>query len=409
MILKPDLIYVEFLEHFLAVIQDEHARNAASMLSGCLRSTPVSRTTKNLLCKDSSYLPLSALIQSGCIVDGMVSSNAQAKRLQLFFDETRVQGALRKLGMDYTKYNHIQQIILVTCCQEASNRTLTGGFQLFAENAATILDKPKQTRILEMLGNLHVRALSSIVSKLHFDSDLNLTPEAILAIKEQKDKFIELANTNSFMEIPDAELMAISGEDSTTVPAHERIPILNELSLLLTIDTECLTPSELLEHQAHIHLLKFHCSLLAMTYKDLWQVKAQWIATGTELVLGETRITLPYSISRILELIKSNKSKTTPGKYLSSLHEIQEIARTYEADWYTWTRNQVSFLASAPAVKEFLAEVLAINMGPAPKTSTVVEEPGLLESVLYYGLSFFTPVEPDKEETTYSKGWELNS
>jgi len=355
MILKPSLVYAEFLEHFLAVIQDENTRNAASMLGGCLRSTPVSNITKNLLCKDSSYHPLSAVIASGCVTDGMIASNAQTKKLQLFFDDTRIQGALIRLGVDCARYTHIQQITLVTCCQEASNRVLTGDFQLFAENAATISNSSSQARVLDIVATLHVKALAGLMAKLQFTSDFKLTEDSVLAIREQQKKFIEMAETNSMIDIPDTELMALCREIPTIVPEQERIQILNELTGLLAKDKELLNPSELLEHEAQLHLLKLHCTLLAITYKDLWQVKAQLISIGTELISGESRFVLPYSVSKIFDIIKSSKIKKTAGQHLLALQEIQGIARSYESDWYTWARNQVSFFASAPSVKEFLA------------------------------------------------------
>ena len=130
------------------------------------------------------------------------------------------------------------------------------------------------------------------------------------------------------------------------------------------------------------------------------------ISIGTELISGENRFVLPYSVSKIFDIIKSSKIKKTAGQYLLALQEIQGIAQSYESDWYTWARNQVSFLASAPSVKEFLATILAIDLGPSTKKSTPVEDPDLLTSVFNYGLSFFSPLTPDEKDTS-TKGWEL--
>ena len=54
MILKPDLIYAEFLKHFVDVLQDEKMRDAASMASGCLRSPLIPSLMGDLLSKDET-------------------------------------------------------------------------------------------------------------------------------------------------------------------------------------------------------------------------------------------------------------------------------------------------------------------------------------------------------------------
>ncbi|RUR07320.1 hypothetical protein [Legionella sp. km772] len=398
MILKPDLIYAEFLNHFLIIIQDEAIQNAASMLGGCLRSCLVSRFTKDL-CKDSSYLPLSAVIKSGCVVDGMIVANAEALRLKLFYDEPRIQGALKRLGIDGIRYNHIQQILLVASCQEASNRVLTGDFQLFAENAATISNKTHQAFILDIIGNLHVRALSSVVSELAFDGHFKLTEASLETIKKQHRAFITASKKNPVLEIADTELLVLSKESPLIIPSHERIQIIDQLAVLLAKDKHELKPGEGLEDEAHLHILKLHCSLLEMSYKDLWQVKSQWLAIGDELIAGDTRIVLPYSISKIFDIIKTTQTKKEVGQYQAALHEIQEIARNYESDWYTWTRNQISILASAPSVKRFLSLSLSFPLDASPKKISPIDSPSLFTHLLNYGLSFFTEattVEEDK-------------
>lgn len=80
MILKPDLVYAEFLKHFLDVIQNEESRNTATLFSGCLRSSVVSSFTKPLGI-NSSYLPLSSLIKAGLVDEhGMIVSDLKTEK-----------------------------------------------------------------------------------------------------------------------------------------------------------------------------------------------------------------------------------------------------------------------------------------------------------------------------------------
>lgn len=407
MILKPTLIYAEFLEHFLAVIQSEDSRNAATMLGGCLRSNSVSDYTKSL-CKDNHYLPLSAVIKSGCVKNGMIVSNEATKRLELYYDEFRIIGALRRLGIESAQYNTIQHIILVACCQEASNRVLTGEFQLLAENTATISNKASQEAVLDIVGNLHVNALLSLMPKLSFDSDFKLTETSIRELKAQQQQFIEAAEKKPAINIPDIELMALCGESSLIIPIEERIQILDELAVLLTNDKYHLRPGELLEHEAQLHLIKLHCALLDISYKNLWQVRAQFFAIGDEIIAGDTTILLPYSISKIFDIIKSNKTPKGPGQYRAALHEIQDIARNYESDWYTWARNQISPLASSPAVKTFLSLSLSLDIGPSPKKEEPSKSSGVLTSVWSLGLGFFVPETAEEKDIKQIKSQTLS-
>ena len=399
MILKPDLIYAEFLKHFVNVLQDEKMRDAASMASGCLRSPLIPSLMGDLLSKkERSYLPLSAVFESGCIVDGMITATPPVSQLKLFFDEVRVQALLNSLDIDHKKYTHVQQILLTVSCQEAVNRVLNGDFKLFAENIANISDFSSQKRILELVSSMNVHALKDLISELHFTDDFKLTETSTAAIKRQQEKFLALAEVNPSINVPEAEIYPLATPITNHIPVQDRIQILNELTLLLAKDKSTFSASELLEYEAHIHLLKIHSNLLAITYNDLWQVKVQLVSVGQEIVSEEVTIVLPYSISQIFDLIKGTKLTDTTGKYLTALKEIQSVATRYESDWYTWTRNHISFLASAPAVKNFLSTVSAIDMGFRAASPSSEEESGLFASILSYGLSFFSAEISDEDE-----------
>lgn len=385
MILKLNLIYAEFLGHLLTIIQNDEERNSASMFSGFLRSTRVSNEVKNLLCKDSAFLPLSAVIKSGCVVEGAIDlTSTKARKLALFCDQARIEGPLVSLGIDRTKYTQIQQLTLVTCIQEATNRVLDGSFRLFAKNVATITNVEHQRHIIDVMNKLAETVLAEIREKLCFeDSTLNLTNDAIRVIKELQQRYLDNENAHN-MEIPGEELI-VRLDDVIAPSIAERIALLDELTILLATDKKSLDAPALIEYEAHLHLLKLHCTLLSMTNKNLWQADTQWLLPGILMSSDEEEIALPYSISRVLEIIKAK----TPGSYLASLRDIQEIARTYETDWYTWIRNKLPIFAAAPAVKEFLTEILAINLETTAADEAVREEPDLLTSVISFGLSFF--------------------
>ncbi|MDI1352140.1 MAG: hypothetical protein PSV35_05125 [bacterium] len=399
MILNTDQYYADFLDTFLAVIQDKKAKNAATLASGFLRSTHIALTVEKLG-HDNSYIPISAVIKAGLVDEqGFIlpKTNPRAKRAGLFFDQVRTLAALNQLSIPKEQFSEIQQIFFVTCCQEAINRMLTSSLGVFVENAANITNPMQQATILTLLKQIAIIAFGKTANAIKFNpGSTSLSPESILLIKRQKMLLQKMADDNSGIAIPDEELIAVSNERERGLSSHYRITILDELIPCLAMDPLFLTETEQKEHQAKFNLLKLHCSILSMTINDSWQVKAQWLKAGHPFDMGDTTVILPYSISTILKVIDVTHAKKHLADYSSALAEIQTIARKNHHDWYRWVRNQLPLISSSPAVKELLDSVLGIDLEQPPITDNAISTKSFfkawvlyLEKIIYYGLSFF--------------------
>lgn len=178
------------------------------------------------------------------------------------------------LKIDASKYSHKQQITFVTCCQEAANRVLTGRFGSFFERDLTISNPLIQEHIVRTLRDLSSLPLSGIVDKIQFNrGDTVFTEEAINAIKAEQQRFIEKASHAEGIEVPDEELKLKTQKKIVSVAPSECIPIFDELvPCLATLPT---TRAGVEEREAHAHLLKLKCFILAKTAADAWQVTMQ--------------------------------------------------------------------------------------------------------------------------------------
>jgi hypothetical protein len=405
MILKSDLVYAEFLRHFLDVIQNEESRNTASLLSGCLRSSVVSAVAKTLG-NSSSYLPLSSIIKAGLVDEhGTLLSSAtheKAKKIDLFFDHDRLIASLTLLNIEDTKYNHVQLITLVTCLQEAATRVLNGPFGIIFKNVSNISNPLAQEFIMRTLKNLSIKPLIDIADKIQFTSGcLSLTADAIAVISAEEKKFMAKGNmpfpetTPEEIEVPDEELQSIIQKKENKVASSDCIQVLDELVPCLARESK--TKDELLEQEAQAHLLKLKCYILSKTAADEWQVKFQLLLCGDELTSGEDTVTLPHSVSQILAIINA-RPIPEPLSYRNALQEIQDIVRAYKADWYIWGRNQLPLFSAASAVEELHQLVLDFSLvEPEAGSALVNEEPtplAFFTSAVNFGLSFFTEPEP---------------
>ena len=206
MILNVDLIYAEFLEHFLAVVQDEEAINVSTLASGFLRSEVLS-TTIEKLSNNHSYIPLSAVKKAGLVDQhGTIltsQENPRSARVKLYVDKIRTLAVLKQLGVDHEKLTEVQQLVLVTCCQEAINRVITGPFRAFSQNVSQISNPLHQVKIIEVIQHMSIVTLGGIAAQLNFNAnDTSLSPETILRIKRRRSQFIEMAESNPGIEIP---------------------------------------------------------------------------------------------------------------------------------------------------------------------------------------------------------------
>lgn len=399
MILKEDLIYAAFLDKFISIIEDEEATNRATLVSGFLQSNQVSLALESIS-HDINYIPLSAVINSGLIDDEghfiLENEALPSSKIGFFVDSARTKGQLRALGLEQNEWTQVQQLVFVTCCQEAVNQVLEGVFKVFYENITHVSDAHRDT-ILHILKFMPTFGFSPIISKLHFNTHaLTLRSETITAITAQRELFLEAADEAPEISIPDEELLAEAAPKVTAVSTQERIDILDELIPCLALDERQLSEEQTLERSAKLSLLRLHSNILSMTLNDQWQINRQWLRPGQNLVLGAASIALPHSISNILDIITSTRAQKNNANYLNALREIRSIAKSYEQDWYTWGRNQLPYIAASPAVKVFLSSVLAINIGEPDEpqepeaTSVVTSAIGLGITLFYAGSSIIS-------------------
>ena len=401
MILNVDLIYAEFLEHFLAVVQDEEAINVSTLASGFLRSEVLS-TTIEKLSNNHSYIPLSAVKKAGLVDQhGTIltsQENPRSARVKLYVDKIRTLAVLKQLGVDHEKLTEVQQLVLVTCCQEAINRVITGPFRAFSQNVSQISNPLHQVKIIEVIQHMSIVTLGGIAAQLNFNAnDTSLSPETILRIKRRRSQFIEMAESNPGIEIPIEIFVDEIPAVAMSVSFKDRIALFDDLVPSLAIDLQFFKPNELLEHQSKLRLLKLQSAILSMTLDDQWRVKDQLLKPGTKIQLGDQSITLPNSISKIMAIIAETNAQRHKASYLDALKKIRRVAQSYEQDWYTWGRNQLPYICSSPAVKELLNSVLAIDLdnpslSKEPAELMSVGAPGITDWVKY-GLSFFAEEE----------------
>lgn len=395
MILKEALIYAEFLDHFLTIIQDKEEVDCATLGSGFLRSTKLS-TIIGKISNDNSYIPLSALIKAGLVDERgsiVLSPNPRAERIGLFFDQDRTLGLLQQLGINPELLTEVQQLVLVTCFQEAANRMLNGSFRVFAQNGNNIEDPVQQETVLKILTRGGLIALGEVAAQIRFNPmDISLTPESLLLIKRKWIQSDKQAESTAGIDISDEYLQQPLLTEEAVLPLRDRIHILDELIPSLVIDASSLSVQEQMEHRAKLQLLSLHCTILSMTLNDRWQVKAQWLQPGAQVRVGEHLVTLPHSISTILGIIARTMAQKHRANYCSALVSIQQTAQLYQRDWYTWGRNQLPFISSSLAVTEILNSVLAIDLREADPAASMRETPTVTEALteaLFSGLTLF--------------------
>jgi hypothetical protein len=364
-------VYTEFLNHFLTIIQDEQQKNAATLFSGFLRATSLMDVVSSLNA-DLTFIPLSAVMKAGLVDNNfhfmVVDSNNQemtrrVKSVGFFFDHARVQGAIQELGVNRDQFNPIQQLVLVTACQEAKNRVLSGDFKRFAGNVANIEDDDVKAQVLQIIQLLDSMAFGNIKQSILFiHGTIQLSPEAIAIIENRRDESLEMARNNFGTDIPEDQLGKVLCSGSLMLPPNTLIDIYNELIPNLAINLAILSQDQIKKREAKLQLLKLHCVILSLTLHDRWHVKVQWLHQGQHVVVGEHSITLPHSISSILKVIEETVAQKHNANYLVALKEIQEIARNHGHDWFVWSRNMLPLFKSSPAVGEFLDKVLQIDL-----------------------------------------------
>jgi hypothetical protein len=352
MILNINSLFSEFIDRFLTIIQDEVEQNKATLVSGFLRAK-ILTTMDGVLSSDQDFLPLSAVVKSGLVnKEGKIAEpeEPQAKSILFFFDRERTLAQLLKLGLDQTQYSEIQQLILVTACQEATNQIISGSMKVFVTNLQSISNNEQQEQIRKLITDLATITLSRMIGALKFNGNsTSLSGDSIILLNRQRILFSEISRSEPGLMIPDEELTNPSNPEPALLSLSQRIMLLDELLPCLTLDLTLLSYDEVVEHQTKLNLLQLYCSILSMTKNDSWQVKAQWLYPGNTIQVGVDKVSLPNSISEIMDIITIELAKKHKACYQDALKKIQLIASHYEWDWYTWTRNQLPIISAQSA------------------------------------------------------------
>ncbi len=209
-----------------------------------------------------------------------------------------------------------------------------------------------------------------------------------------------MSHSDLGLTIPDEELTAPLYPEPALLSLPQRVMMLDELLPNLALDPSLFSHDEELEYQAKRSLLQLYCTILAMTKNDSWQVKVQWLYPGATIQVGGQDISLPCSISGIIDIITTELAKKHKANYKEALDAVQTIAAEYESDWYTWIRNKLPIIGAAPSVKELFSKVLKIRMEAVaaiePRTASISSVSAAITS----GLSFLSALikDPEKEE-----------
>lgn len=363
MILKPELVYAEFLEHFIDIIEDESNRNDATLVSGCLRCTNVSSFIKPL-CADHTYIPLSSVIAAGLVDE---SGNLLLSKIEtgfVFYDKSRVEAGVKQLYLESSSYSDIQKIIVLSACQEAVNRVLNGAFGALTRSTADTANPDLQQKVLSILKNISAEAFRRLKDKVSFKANsTRLAKTSVEALLLERNDFFVLSSKNPGLHFNDIIDEANIAVEPRGLLIKERIKILNELVPCLIKMKQDLTPIALKELEAQVNIIRIYSNILALSLTNSWQVKVQWVAVGEELNVGNKKVTLPYSVSKIMKIIKDKPLNS----HVNTLLQIQKVAREHKQDLYSWGRNQIPFFASAPAVSELLSQILAIETAEPAK------------------------------------------
>lgn len=401
--LNINTLYAEFLTHFLSIIQKEEERNAATLGSGFLRVTILATAMVNIAA-DNSYIPLSAAMKAGLVtVKGNFIPPDHPLTISsgLSFDRQRTQGQLDLLQIDYQIWTETQQLVFVACYQEAMNRVLQA--ELFA--SADQFSGTLQETVTTLMKECGFTALAPIVTHLSFISGANtLTTEAINKLKQQRAAWYEQAQCTKELEIPEEILIRKEAlQQEYTVSLVDRITLLDELLPTLTQEIKALNYQAQLARASKLIVLKIYSTILSMTLRDCWQVKTQWLQPGTQVQIGQQAITLPHSISKIIEIIVSALAQKDQADYYAALKSIQQIAVDYKNSWYTWGRNTFTpHFASPKAVSALIDEIIKINPEEhssfVPPSLTQTSEQNTWGDYFSTGLSYLFFTEDTEEK-----------
>jgi hypothetical protein len=397
MILNPNLIYAEFLDNFLTIIQDEEEKNKAILVSGFLRA----RLTGVTLGDGSSNVPLSSVSKSNLIDRqgnfATAETSEAAERVIFFFDKKRTEAQLISIGVDCSLLSETQQLVFTTACQEAANRVIEGSLKVFIANLPNISNAVQQNLLLSFMQGMYITAFRALTPSIQFNSNsLDLTRESLLQINRERLQFLKLNTEESNVIFPDEELTGpiVPGPDMLSL--SEQIKLHDELLPTVAIDPTLLYPEERLEHQAKLKLLQLYATILEMTKKDAWQVKAQWLRKGDAIQVGAQDIILPHSVSEIVHIMAGELSKKHKANYQDALMRVQSIAAAYNKDWYRWIRNMLPLVSASAELMNLLSETLQIEPHSLPQLSTP-EPTSLVSRLVNYSFSFWSDGETENK------------
>ncbi len=339
--LSPYLLYIQFLEKFLSIIQDPEQVNMAIFYGGALRSQNLNQHIPNLS-HTATYLPLSSTQLAGLIHEktgNFMQRSALVDKLHFSFDACRVNEAAKHAGLSPLYNNDTQRLIFVACFQEACNQTNEQDTNLPKLRANIInlmepLGHEQFSKINHLMQNFALEALA--LSKAHpitFENK-RLSQKSIRDIQQAIDHLKLSAHivneTNSF-EIDDTLLTEEPVTFNTRKETAQRIADLDQLIACLSIDSHDLHPDALREHQAKLFLLRYQYCILHQTERKGWTPNFQ----------KNKHDTIPTDILKHLDYIE--RAHNNEITYTQALCESRTISRAYLDSWtrraYAWFFN----------------------------------------------------------------------
>ena len=342
-------LHVEFLANFLAIMENEQARNEAILVSNILKAQlPNWRVAK------IKHIPLSAAMKAGLFDEnGNIKSTAKrgeqeegVTHVTLTIDPRTSQ--LGQLNLDQKELSDAQKITLMSCCLVATNRVLEGQFSKIFANIDSISDTETQKRLVVIQQQMPVLALANSVKIRFEDGGTQFTADTIQSIKQRQEECNQLIREGIATEIPDTELPRELLTNQDRLPYDKIILVLDELLPCLIDSPESDTKRR--ERQVKLAILQLYCTILSL-------IREKQLPRMTD-----DQIAFPQSIAAIMKHIEvclTNKTIT----YLELLEEINKITIEYQQDIVTF-----------PVVKVVFETIAAININEEKNTFASINE-----------------------------------
>ncbi len=194
--INQSAILAALLKEFLAVITDPTQINRATLETGFLKASILTKVVAPIA-PNSTYVPLSALIEAGLINDE--GNFIVASTVAIEFDKNRTQAEISAMGLTYASLNQSQQLVLAAAYRAAATKI---GETYLAVDLSSV-DELAATLIKTLNKELGALAFGGISKKIQFNSQTtHLTEAAITAIKEAQQQFEQRSTVNLLLSIP---------------------------------------------------------------------------------------------------------------------------------------------------------------------------------------------------------------